>query len=58
MGLAIGSFNLAGQYAKLGEAAQALKSAQQAAQLFAQIGHAQYAQMAQQLVVQIRAAMR
>jgi tetratricopeptide (TPR) repeat protein len=57
MGQAIGSFNLADEYSQLGETARALELAQGAAHLFTQIGHAGYAQRAQQLVVQLRAAM-
>ena len=58
MGVASTLFNMALLYAQQGQAARALPLAQQAAQFYAQLGHAQYAQRAQQLVAQIRAAMR
>ena len=52
------SFNMALLHAQQGEAARALPLAQQAAEIFTQIGHIQYAQRAQQLVAQLQAAMR
>ena len=48
------SFNTALLYAQQGEAARALPLAQEAARILAQMGHAQYAQQAQQLVAQLQ----
>ncbi|MBI3762242.1 MAG: tetratricopeptide repeat protein, partial [Chloroflexi bacterium] len=48
------SFNLAVALANQGQRSEALHRAEYAAQIFAQIGHAQYAQQAQQLIAQIR----
>jgi len=53
-GLAIASFNLANLYLQQNQPAKALPLAQQAVQLFQQIGHADYAREAQQLMADIR----
>ena len=42
-------------YGQLGKVACALELAQEAARIYTQIGHTQYAQHAQQLVAQIKA---
>jgi len=54
-GAAADSFNMA-LLAQQGETARALPLAQEAARIYAQIGHAQYAQRARQLVAQIQGA--
>lgn len=51
-------FNLAALLAQQGRFAEALSHAERATQVFAQIGHTQYAQRAQQLLVGIQAALR
>ena len=58
MGVAMDSFNVALLHAQQGELDRALPLAQQAAEIFAKIGHAQKALRAQQLVAQLRATMR
>jgi hypothetical protein len=58
MGTVSIGFNLAVLLAQQGRLAEALPYAERAAQVFAQIGHTQYARRAQQLVAQIRATLR
>lgn len=53
-GVARHSFNMALLYAQQGETARALPLAQEAARIFAQIGHTPNAQRAQQLVAQLQ----
>ena len=53
-GMATDSFNMALLHAQQGETARALPLAQEAARIWTQIGHAQYAQRAQALVVQLQ----
>jgi tetratricopeptide (TPR) repeat protein len=53
-GVATVSFNVAILYAQQGETARALPLAQEAAHIYTQIGHAQYAQRARQLVAQLQ----
>ena len=57
MGVATGSFNMALLYAQQGEAESALPLAQQAAQIWEQIGSPN-AQQAQRLVAQLRGKSR
>jgi hypothetical protein len=47
-------FNLAVTYAKQGDSRKALSLAQEAAQIFARIGHQQYKQQARQLVAYLQ----
>jgi tetratricopeptide (TPR) repeat protein len=54
-GIAVESFNMAILYSQVGMASRALELAQEAARIYTQIGHAQYAQRAQQLVAQLKA---
>jgi len=52
------ALNLAGLLVQQGKYTEALPHARRAVQAFVQIGHAQYAQQAQQLLTQIQAALR
>jgi tetratricopeptide (TPR) repeat protein len=54
-GIAVESFNMAVLYSQVGMASRALELAQEAARIYNQIGHAQHAQRAQQLVTQLKA---
>ena len=54
MGMATDSFNMALLHAQQGQVDRALPLAQEAARIYAQIGDAQYAQHAQQLVAQLQ----
>ena len=54
MGGASTSFNMALLYQQEGALEKAIAAAQEAAHIFAQIGHAQYAQKAQQLAAQLQ----
>lgn len=58
MGAAITSLNLALVLSGQGRRAEALRYAEHAAQVFAQVGHAQYAHKAQLLLAQIRGQRR
>jgi tetratricopeptide (TPR) repeat protein len=57
-GTAFRSYNVALLYQRRGDATAALPLAQQAASAFAQIGHAEYAQRAQQLVEKLQNTQR
>jgi tetratricopeptide (TPR) repeat protein len=57
-GIARYSLNMAILYAQQGELGRALLLARQSADIFTNIGHTQYAQHAQQLAIQIQAAVR
>ncbi len=51
--MATDSFNMALLYAQQGDRQRALPLAQEAAHLFSQMGHTEYAQHAQQFVAQL-----